>query len=98
MKTEFEVFCARKRVQYGDKFDPSELDARFVPAFNFGKRVRVNFYGTDVKTGTISVTSGWKPVFLLMLTARSITSSWVLGKGVEFTTEKVGYRRQHEVR
>ena len=77
--TPFDDFLNRKRQQHGDKFDPSLLAAKFVPYYNSGQRVVVRF-GEEYKRGTIGVTTGWRPVFILLLTKRSRGSSWVLSK------------------
>lgn len=86
MHDDFKEYCARKSAQYGDKWDPSDLNPAFIPYFNSGERVEVAFCSSDsgkvyeTKRGTISVTTGYKPVFLLMLTRRSIGSSYTIGK------------------
>ena len=77
--TPFEAFIARKKVEWGEKFDASDLDQRFVPYFNERRRIKVRFFGTVTKQGTVGVTTGWRPVFLLLLTKRSTGSSWTLG-------------------
>lgn len=71
-------YLARQTVRHGDKFNPGGLDSRFVPYFEMGTRVKVRTCGMDL-TGTIGVTTGWGPCFLLMRTARSAGSSWTLG-------------------
>lgn len=88
MNITFEQFIERKRREYGDKFDPSDLAQSFVPYFNSGDRIKVDFLGRDeeskpvyghtVLTGVVGVTTGYKPVFLLMRTTRSLGSSLVL--------------------
>jgi len=85
MLTKFELFCNRKAVEYGGKFDPSDLHPQFVQAFNSGERIGIDFVNDkgevyETKRGTIGVTTGWKPVFLLMLTKRSTGSVYTLGK------------------
>lgn len=54
---------------YGDKFDASGLDPRFVQFYGTGARIGVR-YGTDedgsIEYGTVSTTTGWRPCFLLM--------------------------------
>ena len=71
-------YLADKKRQHGDKFDPSELDQRFVPYFRTGQRIKVETCGLII-TGTVGVTTGWRPVFLLIRTSRSVGSSWTLG-------------------
>lgn len=78
MGTKFEEYCARQRRQYGDRFNPAGLAEEFRRYYNSGERVRVRFgYGEEL-TGTIGVTTGWQPCFLLMRTSRSIGSSYTL--------------------
>lgn len=85
----FKDYLEQKQREYGTKFDASDLDSRFVRSFETGGRIRVKFYGEFVKTGTVGITTGWKPVFLLMLTSRSVGSSHILNKSAEFTSESV---------
>ena len=73
----YQEYLERKQREYGDKFDVSELSKQFEPYFDNGLRVKVETLGETV-TGTVSVTTGWKPAFLLMRTARSHGSSYVL--------------------
>ena len=81
----FDSYLKRKNEEYGNKFDSSDLNKIFIPFFNNHKRVTVQFCNDkgkvyETKRGTIGVTTGWKPIFLLMLTSRSIGSSWVINK------------------
>lgn len=78
MTRNFSEYLARKRSEYGRKFDPSGLDPRFVPYYENEKRIEVDL-GGEIKRGTVGVTTGWKPVFLLMLTRRSSGSIYMLG-------------------
>ena len=88
-------------MEYGKKFDPSALDPRFVPFYEGGERIKIETCGMVV-TGTIGITTGWKPCFLLMRTSRSIGSSYTLDKkdkilGVKRTRGYVqGYVRGYE--
>lgn len=59
-------------------FDESALAPEFIPYFNSQERIKVQFEYGEIKTGTVGITTGWKPCFLLMLTKRSIGSSWGL--------------------
>jgi hypothetical protein len=79
----------RKTAQYGDKFDPSDLDGRFITYYQTGQRIKVETYGM-VKTGTVGVTTGWKPAWLLMRTSRSMGSPWILGKECKLLAIKQG--------
>jgi len=68
--TNYDEMVADKKAQYGGKFDPSDLDPRFVQYFNSGERIRVDTpltYGKVMsRTGTVGVTTGWRPAFLLI--------------------------------
>lgn len=75
--TKFEDLLVSKREEHGSKFDDSHLAKEFIPFFNSGARIEVEF-GGEIKRGTVGVTSGWRPMFLLMLTKRSIGSSYLL--------------------
>lgn len=79
----------RRYAQYGDKFDTSDLDKRFIQYYQSGQRIKVETCGM-IMTGTVGVTTGWKPAFLLMRTSRSIGSSWLLGKECKLLAVKQG--------
>jgi hypothetical protein len=64
--------------KYPDKFSAEALNPDFIPYYSSGQRVEVDF-GYAKKRGTIGITIGWKPVFLLMLTKRSQGSSYTIG-------------------
>lgn len=71
-------YITRKKQEYGKKFSTKSLDKRFVRYYESGERIRVVDKWGEVKSGTVGVTTGWKPVFLLMLTSRSLGSSHLL--------------------
>lgn len=64
--------------------DRSMLVPRFARYLESGERIRVAFITADgsriyeTRTGTVSMSGGWRPVYLLMLTARSVGSMYVL--------------------
>lgn len=87
-QTEFAYFLAHKRSN-DPRFDASDLDERFVPYLRSGQRIKVEVYGRTI-TGTVGITTGWKPVFLLMRTSRSIGSSDILDKRAKLLAVKVG--------
>ncbi len=64
-------------------FDPSTLAGQFVPYFhgrhNDRVRVRVRFSHGEELTGTIGITTGWRPCFLLMRRSNAYGSSYTLG-------------------
>lgn len=80
MSTKFEDCVTRGRRAHGSKFTTKTLDKRFIDYFNSGVRIRVDFGDGLVQQGTVGVTGGWRPVFLLMLRSDSIGSTWTLGK------------------
>ena len=53
-------------------FNESALAPEFIPYFNSQQRIKVQFEYGGIKTGTVGITAGWKPCFLLMLTGRSL--------------------------
>jgi hypothetical protein len=75
----FKDFIARKMDQYGKQFNPEDLNPSFVKYFESGERITVDF-GYEKKRGTIGVTTGWKPCFLLMARIDSRGSSYTIGK------------------
>ena len=67
--TNYDEMVADKKAQYEGKFDASDLDPSFVQYFNSGERIRVETTdgdAVDVRTGTVGVTTGWRPAFLLI--------------------------------
>ena len=80
MKRNYKEYVDNKMKQYGSKFDVSDLNKEFIPYFENGERITVKFSYGEVKRGTIGISSGWKPIFLLMLTKRSSGSSYTIGK------------------
>lgn len=81
-------YIDRETKEYGDKFDPSELHEKFVRYYENGERITVSFRDKNgneyaKKRGTIGVSTGWRPCFLLILTKRSLGSSWTIGKNDE---------------
>ena len=74
----FEEYEARKRREYGVRFDPSELHEKFRPFFESGERIRVE-NGDFIRTGIVGVTTGWKPTFMLKYRSNAYGSSDLLG-------------------
>lgn len=77
-KRDYREMIARRKAEFGERFSPCYLDPRFVPFFESGQRIKVSMSGTEM-TGTVGVTTGWQPAFLLMRSARAISSPWPLG-------------------
>ena len=82
--SEYQESLERGRKEWGEKFDTSALDEcdPAISTYFHGPRVRVvSTYAngeTETRTGTISRTTGWRPVFLLMHRSNAIGSSDVL--------------------
>ncbi len=78
------------RARHRDKdFKPPDVPAWVVRAYDQRQRVKVRFYGTEIKSGTIGMSTGWQPVALLILTSRSMGSSWIIDQ----RTELLGIKR-----
>jgi hypothetical protein len=78
MATKYESYVQRGKSTWGKKFSTAKLAKKFVPYYNSGSRIRVKFHTGEVLSGTVGATTGWRPAFLLMLSSRSIGSSWTL--------------------
>jgi len=76
--TKYEEYLARGRAKHGERFNPPAPTGEFVDAFNSGERVTVQFGYGETKRGTIGITSGWMPCFLLMLRRDSIGSTYTI--------------------
>lgn len=86
--TEYERHIARR----GQPTDTTDLDAagqfkRYVR----GPRIKVTG-PAGTRFGTVGMTTGWKPAFLLMHRRTDIGSSDVLGPGDQVIAVKVGSR------
>lgn len=73
----YQNFLKIAKQAHGEKFDDSQLCGTYVLPFENGNRIEVMFDGIK-KRGWVGITSGWRPVFILLLTRRSIGSSWIL--------------------
>jgi hypothetical protein len=71
-------YLNRKKIEFGDKFDDSDLSKQFGSYLHTDKRIKVKFSYGEVKTGRVGVTTGWKPSFILLLRSNSRGSSWLL--------------------
>jgi len=76
----------RGKQEHGDRFDPSALASQFDRYYRTDQRIRVTTtYGTGpdaetyTRTGTVGMTSGWRPAYLLMRRSSDHGSSDVLG-------------------
>ena len=62
--------------------DTSFLDKRFDHYHKTQARIEVEFSWGEKKRGRVGITTGWKPCYILMLTTRSLGSSWILNEHV----------------
>jgi hypothetical protein len=81
----YQAYLNRKKTEYGKKFNAVDLNKNFIPYYESQERIAVSFCNKqgkeyERKRGRIGVTTGWRPCFLLMLTTRSIGSSYIIGK------------------
>ncbi len=92
MTRDFNAYIARKRGEYGSKFDSSNLAKQFIPFFENQKRIKVLDRWGDTLTGTVGITGGWKPTFLLMRRSNAIGSSTTLSTKDQIIAVKKGDR------
>ena len=59
-------YINRAMQQHGEKFSNESLAVQFVPYFNSGERIKIITSYGETLTGTVGVTTGWVPIFLLM--------------------------------
>lgn len=80
----FKEYLERKKSvkEYGNEFDSSDLDRRFAGYYGTKIRLKIKTYG-HIMYGTVGVTAGWKPSFILMANSRSQGSSAVLNSNCE---------------
>lgn len=74
----FHEYLKHRARAFGSRFDFSDLAPQFVPFWESGQRIKVRVDSGEELTGTVEVTTGWKPCFLLMRTTRSIGSPHTL--------------------
>lgn len=95
--TKYQKYIERQKLRYDGKdgrreFSDGCLNQSFVHAFNNGARITVSFRDGKRKEwarkrGTVGVTTGWTPCFLLMLTKRSRGSSLTIGQNDVIVTD-----------
>lgn len=100
----FKEYLERKKSvkEYGDEFDSSDLDRRFAGYYGTKTRLKIKVYShikdySHIMYGTVGVSSGWKPVFILLASSRAQGSSAVLNSnceilGVKRPGEKIFYK------
>jgi hypothetical protein len=82
----YEETIARRKVKYAVNFSDESIDKELIQFFNSGERIEVAEIqpkGTPVKLlrGTVGITTGWKPCFLLMKRIDSMSSDILLIPG-----------------
>ena len=83
----------KKKEQFGSKASVKDLAEQFAEYWESGERIKVKFSYGETKTGTVGITTGRSPVFILMLTKRSVGSSWTLSK--EDKIVGIGEAKEH---
>ncbi len=58
--------------------DYSGIAKKFASYYGTNERIKVEFSHGEILTGTVGMTTGWKPVFLLIARSNSIGSSDIL--------------------
>lgn len=83
MRTNYQQAIDRGIARHGRQFDPSCLAMQFAEAFNSGARIIVETRYTNgevyQRRGTVGISGGWRPTFLLMHRRSDHGSSDVLG-------------------
>ncbi len=89
---DYESYIQRGKAQYGEKFSDSALVPQFISAYNSQHRITVKFRSSntgkviDVRRGTVGITTGWIPCFLLMGRVSDHGSSYTLNAQDEIGT------------
>jgi hypothetical protein len=83
-------FIARGKARHGERFSPPPAADRWAPYMDSQQRIKVRLSYDEELTGTVSATTGWQPVFLLMRTSRSMGSSNTLGDGDQVVAVQQG--------
>lgn len=90
--SKFLDYSRRQEDRWGKKLQMGLLEKKFVPYFNSHRRIKVRFRCGSVKTGLVGASTGWMPVFLLMLRSDSLGSSWILSEKDQIIAVKEGKR------
>ncbi|MFA5136938.1 MAG: hypothetical protein WC489_06155 [Patescibacteria group bacterium] len=90
MKRDFHSFVERKKREYGSKFSQKGLAKKFIPFYENQQRIKVQTPWGETLTGTVGVTTGWEPVFLLMRRKNAVGSSEILTNRHEIVAIKWG--------
>ena len=87
----FKDYVERKKKDHVN-FDPSDLNPAFIPYYENQKRIEVEFCFAngkvyETKRGRVGVTTGWKPIFILLPNMKSVSSCWTIGKNDKIVKE-----------
>lgn len=77
MNQQYNAYLRRAHDRHGDKFSECDLAEKFRPYLR--QRLEVRFASGEIKRGYVGVTTGWCPLFMLLLRRNSSGSSWLLG-------------------
>lgn len=86
---DYQSMITQRKAKFADKFSDRDLSQKFVKYFENGQRIKVETSGL-VLTGTVGITTGWVPAFLLIRTTRSMGSPWVLSDSDKILAVKQG--------
>lgn len=102
-KNYMEQLVAIKRAQIGVEFDPSSLQQEFARYYFSKERIKIKFWTKipgseecqfEFMTGTVGITTGWKPSFILLRTSRSISSNIILSDDAQIiAVQQKGYKK-----
>jgi hypothetical protein len=91
--SKFATYLTRGQRKYGERFNPSTLAKKFIQYYESGERIKVCTC-EETLTGTVGVTTGWRPSFLLMRRRSDYGSSWLLGEKDSILAVKRGRKYQ----
>ena len=89
----YDEYVRRGKSRWGRKFNQSGIAKKFIPAYNHGQRIRVKFSTGEVLSGRVGATTGWKPSLMLVLTSRSMGSSWLLSSKDRIVSDSTPIKR-----
>ena len=99
MNSHYTDMLARFQQRWGEAFDPSGLDMRFADFYGTRTRIGVrwsNDHDEPTKFGTVGVTTGWRPCFLLIRRSSDHGSSELLDTNMDIVMVKYpGNRKYH---
>jgi hypothetical protein len=94
----YNVAIAKLKVLHSDKpsFSESQLDPKFIPFFESEQRIKVKMAYGEEFYGTVGMSQGWHPIWLLMHNCNSRGSSIILKSDTEILAVRMKsgkYRR-----